>query len=61
MSQNKCRGTPSVFMDNLQVLFIGLKLGGVIEWSWIWVLSPIWIMLCFVACVLLVAIYLGQR
>lgn len=27
----------------LLVLFIGLKLGGVIAWSWVWVLSPIWI------------------
>jgi hypothetical protein len=27
----------------LAVLFIGLKLGGVINWSWLWVLSPLWI------------------
>lgn len=27
----------------LLVLFIGLKLSGVISWSWWWVLSPIWI------------------
>lgn len=27
----------------LTVLFIGLKLGKVIDWSWTWVLSPIWI------------------
>lgn len=30
----------------LLVLFIGLKLGGVIDWSWWWVLSPFWIPLC---------------
>lgn len=29
----------------LTVLFIGLKLGGVITWSWWWVLSPIWIII----------------
>lgn len=28
----------------LLVLFIGLKLGGAIEWSWLWVLSPLWAM-----------------
>lgn len=28
-------------VDLLQVLFIGLKLGGVINWSWWWVFSPI--------------------
>lgn len=27
----------------LTVLFIGLKLTGYITWSWLWVLSPIWI------------------
>ena len=26
----------------LAVLFIGLKLGHVITWSWWWVLAPIW-------------------
>ena len=27
----------------LTVLFIGLKLTNVIQWSWLWVLSPLWI------------------
>ena len=31
------------FAGLLAVLFIGLKLGGVIAWSWWWVLSPIWL------------------
>jgi hypothetical protein len=31
------------FSGLLALLFIGLKLGGVIAWSWLWVLSPIWI------------------
>ena len=30
------------FMSLLQLLFIGLKLTGYIDWSWIWVLSPTW-------------------
>lgn len=29
------------FMDGLTLLFIGLKLAGIIGWSWLWVLSPI--------------------
>lgn len=29
----------------LTLLFIGLKLGHVITWSWWWVLSPMWISL----------------
>jgi hypothetical protein len=31
------------FPDWLTLLFIGLKLTGQITWSWIWVLSPIWL------------------
>lgn len=31
------------FVGLLQIAFIVLKLTGVIHWSWIWVLAPIWI------------------
>jgi len=31
------------FFGLLGILFIGLKLGNVIDWSWWWVLAPIWI------------------
>ena len=31
------------FFDALAIVFIVLKLLGVIKWSWWWVLSPIWI------------------
>jgi hypothetical protein len=27
----------------LTVLFVGLKLTDNIDWSWVWVLSPLWI------------------
>lgn len=30
------------FFTLLAVLFIGLKLTGLIAWSWVWVLAPIW-------------------
>uniref|UniRef100_A0A6M3LS67 Transmembrane protein n=1 Tax=viral metagenome TaxID=1070528 RepID=A0A6M3LS67_9ZZZZ len=30
------------FAGMLTILFIGLKLGGVIDWAWAWVLSPLW-------------------
>lgn len=32
-------------MDGLVLLFVGLKLGNVIDWSWWWVLSPLGIAL----------------
>ena len=31
------------FTGALTVLFIGLKLTHVINWPWLWVLSPLWI------------------
>lgn len=31
------------FVGLLTILFIALKLTGVITWSWLWVLSPLWI------------------
>ena len=31
------------FVGLLTILFIGLKLTNNIDWSWWWVLSPIWI------------------
>lgn len=31
------------FAGLLTIAFIVLKLVGVIKWSWVWVLSPIWI------------------
>jgi hypothetical protein len=31
------------FFGMLTVLFIGLKLTGHIDWSWVWVLAPTWI------------------
>ena len=31
------------FCSLLTLLFIGLKLTSVITWSWVWVLSPMWI------------------
>jgi hypothetical protein len=31
------------FFGLLTLLFIGLKLTGYIDWSWIWVLAPLWI------------------
>ena len=31
------------FFSVLSLIFIVLKLCNVIQWSWLWVLSPIWI------------------
>ena len=37
------RGYWGIFIPGLALMFIYLKLTGVIMWSWWWVLAPIWI------------------
>ena len=42
------------FAEALTILFIALKLTGVIAWSWLWVLAPLWLPACLallIACV----------
>ena len=43
------------FCGLLAILFIALKLCEQITWSWLWVLSPLWIPLAFVLALLLAA------
>lgn len=45
MSDNKTTTIKSGmgFSGVLTIVFIVLKLIGIIEWSWLWVLSPLWI------------------
>lgn len=43
------------FTGALTILFIALKLLGVISWSWLWVLSPVWISLALVLVILAIA------
>lgn len=46
----------------LLIMFIHLKLGRVIEWPWVWVLSPLWIyLIVFVICELTLAIIHEKR
>jgi len=42
------------FTGLLTVAFIVLKLCKVIAWSWLWVLSPIWIGLAFAILIVLI-------
>lgn len=44
------------FTGLLTVAFIVLKLTGYISWSWLWVLSPIWISILLVIAILVVAL-----
>ena len=49
------------FTGLLTIAFIVLKLLGVISWSWVWVLSPIWIDAILVGLLLAVLIIADRR
>jgi hypothetical protein len=42
------------FMGLLTIVFIVLKLTGYIDWSWWWVLSPLWVGLALLVLVFLI-------
>lgn len=44
----------------LAVAFIVLKLCNVINWSWVWVLSPIWITCILCIIVFAIAVMMGD-
>ena len=46
------------FVEALTILFIAYKLAGLIAWSWLWVLSPLWITLSLMTAVVLLSIIL---
>ncbi len=61
-NDNNTRGGGIGFVGLLTILFIALKLLGVISWSWIWVLSPIWICAGIIILILvIVAIAVGGK
>lgn len=44
------------FLGLLALIFITLKLTGVIAWSWLWVLAPLWIPTALIVVILVVAL-----
>ena len=59
MNNEKTTSSGIGFGSALLLIFIILKLVGVIDWSWWWVLSPIWIpvVLLMAASILLFVVY----
>lgn len=54
MSKNGSHGGTDV-CGMLGIVFIVLKLTGVIDWSWWWVTAPFWVGLAILLVILLVA------
>lgn len=49
------------FTGLLTIVFIVLKLLGFIKWSWVWVLSPIWIEAILIILLLAALIIVNRR
>lgn len=52
--KNKNNSTSTNIFGILTAVFIVLKLTGVINWSWVWVLAPSWIGILFFSLVFIV-------
>lgn len=62
MKENKTTVNGGIgFTGLLQVAFIVLKLIGIINWSWVWVLSPTWIDIILIILAIIVFIILNRR
>ena len=62
--KNSSKGGGIGFVGMLTILFIGLKLTGYIDWSWLWVVSPIWITFLVVLVLLIIFVifrFLNER
>lgn len=53
---NKSKSGGTGFLGVLTLIFITLKLLKVITWSWVWVLSPMWIPLLIILIILLIIV-----
>lgn len=45
-------------LDVLLIVFIVLKLVGVIKWGWVWILAPLWIQIILVIVIAIIAWWL---
>lgn len=62
MSENTNNKSGGItFVGILTILFIGLKLTDYIDWSWWWVLSPIWISFLVVLTIFSVVLIFALR
>lgn len=58
-SNNDSKSDGIGFLGALTLIFIILKLCGIINWSWIWVLAPSWIPIFLAIAIIIVAIFIG--
>ena len=61
MDNNKSTNKGIGFTGLLTLVFIVLKLCGVVTWSWWWVLSPIWISIGVCAMLLIIMFFIVKK
>jgi hypothetical protein len=49
------------FFGLLTILFVALKLTGYIDWSWWWVLAPLWGPMAFIILIVLLVIGFSKK
>ena len=55
MTSNKSSRSNGIgFGGALFLLFLGLRLAGIIDWPWVWVFAPIWIPATLAAVILVI-------
>lgn len=60
-NKNTTRSSGVDFVELLTIVFITLKLCGIISWSWIWVLSPLWISIIILIILIIILVCLNKR
>jgi hypothetical protein len=48
------------FAGLLAIVFITLKLTGYIDWSWVWVLAPLWIPVALIFVILTIMFFITK-
>lgn len=59
-NENNTRGGIG-FTGLLTIAFIVLKLCGVINWAWVWVLAPLWISTVLALVLIVAAVMVARR
>jgi len=56
MKNNNTKRVGLGFFDALTIVFIVLKLCGVITWSWVWVLAPLWGQIAIILLIVIIGV-----
>ena len=60
MKENKIELRTLGFFDARTLRFIAFKLTGVITWSWLWVLAPVWLPAAIIIIIAFFAVVLSR-